>query len=119
MKIHLDNKTIKGTLFLTRDNKIAIYMGKQKGKGKFTFRFRLLSEHLLMQEWIRIFSPSLISDSDEILKESVILSDMGIEHSFGDWYVRANGLTTDSTVIFPHAIRGILPDNNQIYIQSK
>lgn len=117
MKIHLDNKTIIGTLFLTREDKIAIYMGKQKGKGKFSFRFRFLSEHLLTQEWIRIFNPSLISISDEIMKESQILSIIGIEHSFGDWYVRANGLTTDSNIVFPHAIKCILPDKNQIYIQ--
>lgn len=116
MKIHLDNKTINGTLYLTQENKIAIYIGKQKGHGKFSFRFRLLGEHLLAQEWIRIFNPSLISISDEIMKESRILSDMGIENSFGDWFVRANGLTTDSNIVFPHAIKCVLPNKNQIYI---
>lgn len=116
MKIHLDNNTIKGTLFLTQENKIAIYLGKKKGNGKFSFRFRLLGEHLLMQEWIRIFKPTLFDISDEILKESQILKIMGIEHSAGDWYVRTNGLVTDSNVVFQRSITSVLPDDNQIYI---
>ena len=118
--VHLDKETKEGTLFFTEGERLAIYLGKvMHGNGKFSFRFRLLVEHIAMQQYMEIFKPDprLLSVKESILRGSTILRDFNIEHAFGDWYVRANGLTTDSNVLFPHAIRDILPPDRQIYIQ--
>ena len=117
--VHLDKETKIGTLFFTESKRLAIYLGKVKQNGKFSFRFRLLGEHIAIQQYVDIFKPKphLFSVNDTIYHGSTVLKVMNIEYAFGDWYVRANGLTTDSNVVFPHAIMNILPPDNQIYIQ--
>lgn len=110
MAIHLNGSTPVGTIFLTRDNRQAVYLGKTDGRGKTNFRFRLLEEHNAMREFLLERSVKTtdsrleIKLSDEIIRKSFILDLMGIKDSRGDWYVRSNGC----------CIQGFRPDNSNL-----